>query len=51
MVTMDFEALCGISRTQGDIKGKPLAAIDHFEKLSVDDYGQEIIDLVQRLYS
>ncbi|MCJ7601914.1 MAG: ATP-dependent endonuclease [Desulfobulbaceae bacterium] len=51
MVAPDFEALCGISRSQGKVKGKPLAAIDHFEGVTVVDYEQNIIDLVRRLYS
>ena len=51
IITPDFEVLCGISKAQGQIKGKPLAAIDHFEELAVEDYGKEIVELVKRLYS
>ncbi len=50
VIRPDFEGLFGISRTQGKKMGKPLAAIDHFERLSIDQYPQEAIDLVQRLY-
>jgi len=51
MVAPDFEDLCGISRSQGKVKGKPLAALDHFEALNVEDYEQGIVELIKKLYS
>ena len=50
VLSPDFESLFGISKTQGKKKGKPLASIDHFEELGVDQYPQEAIKLVNRLY-
>lgn len=50
VISPDFEGLFGISKTQGKKKGKPLAAIDHFEELGVDKYPREAVELVKRLY-
>lgn len=33
MFKPDFEGACGVSRSQGDKKGKALAALEHFESL------------------
>ncbi len=51
IVAPEFESMCGISNAQGKIKGKPLAAIDYFEGLPVEEYNQDIIELVRRLFS
>lgn len=50
MVAPEFETLCGISKAQGDKKGKPLAAIDHFDGQELKDYPHEVVELVRRLY-
>jgi len=31
MLSPDFETVSGVSKSQGDKKGKALAALDHFE--------------------
>lgn len=50
MVKPEFEVLCGISKSQGKTKGKPLAAMDHFEQLECEDYPEHLKNLVRRLY-
>lgn len=47
----DFEGACGVSRTQGDKKGKALAALEHFEQLGTDEIPQSLIEVVEAVYS
>lgn len=51
MVVSDFEAACGVSRTQGKRKGKALAALDYFAALPDDQIPERIRELVQSAYS
>ena len=50
MVKPEFEILCRISKSQGKFKGKPLAAMDHFEQMSTEDYPEDLTKLISRLY-
>jgi putative ATP-dependent endonuclease of OLD family len=43
----DFERASGVSRSQGDRKGKALAALDHFDKQSVEDIPAAVVELVR----
>ena len=47
----DFEKASGISRAQGDRKGKALAALDHFDELSRKDIPGPIVELVTAAFS
>ena len=47
----DFEGASGVSKSQGDKKGKALAALEHFEAVEVDDVPDVIKDLVAASYS
>lgn len=45
LLSPDFEGACGVSRNQGEKKGKALAALDHFAKLSDDELPGELVAL------
>ncbi len=47
----DFEAVAGISKNQGKKLGKPMAALEYFEKLSADDVPEVLKQVVQAAYS
>ncbi len=47
----DFERACGVSRTQGDKKGKALAALEHFEGSSAQDIPDVLKSVVEACYS
>jgi CRISPR-associated exonuclease Cas4 len=47
----DFEGACGVSRSQGDDKGKALAALEHFESISVQDIPEALKSVAQACYS
>lgn len=51
MMRSDFEDVSGISTNQGKKLGKPLAAINHFEKTNVSDIPQVMRELVLNIYS
>lgn len=51
MFAPDFEGACGVSRSQGDKKGKALAALEHFERLPIDDMPQAIVEIVDTVYA
>jgi CRISPR-associated exonuclease Cas4 len=46
MFSPDFEGASGISRTQGEKKGKALAALDHFEKIQTKDICNDVIAVI-----
>lgn len=49
VLSPDFERASGVSRTQGEKKGKPLAALDHFER--TDEIPEVIMSIVNVIYS
>ena len=51
VVSPDFERFCGISLTQGERKGKPLAALDHFAATASGDHPLGLADLVRRVFT
>lgn len=46
-----FEKVTGVSRTQGQRKGKPLAAIDYFQNQTEVELAEEIKTVVRAIYS
>ena len=46
----DFESVAGISRTQGDKKGKPIAALDHFTGINAESIPAKLVETVQQAY-
>lgn len=51
MQSPDFETMAEISKTQGEKKGKPIAALDHFESLDVSEIPPDIVELVKVVYN
>ena len=51
MLSPDFEQCSGVSKSQGDKKGKPLAALDHFENLAPEKFPERLRALVEAVYS
>jgi len=51
VVTPDFERFSGIPKSQGEKKGKPLAALDHFNGLDTADIPPAVVDLVTRVFT
>ena len=50
MLSPDFEGIAGVSRTQGQKKGKALAALDHFDGKSADEIPERLRDVVSAIY-
>jgi putative ATP-dependent endonuclease of OLD family len=50
MFCPDFETVAGVSRKQGDNKGKALAALDHLEGLSLDAIPARLTAAVNNAY-
>jgi len=50
MISPDFEEVAGISKSQGDKVGKPLAALQYFEDKSTESIPERIRELVQTIY-
>lgn len=46
----DFEGACGVSRSQGERKGKALAALEHFEKMEAQDVPKALQDVAKVCY-
>lgn len=51
LVSPDFESVAGVSRSQGEKKGKALAAIDHFEAIDVDRVPERLVEIVRAIYA
>ena len=50
IMSPDFEREGGVPRSQGERKGKPLAALDHFDSMSVEQIAASMKDLVRAAY-
>jgi predicted ATP-dependent endonuclease of OLD family len=50
MLCPDFEAISNVSRTQGEKKGKALAALEHFETMDESDIPQRLKEVVQAVF-
>ena len=46
----DYDGVAGISKSQGNKKGKPLAALDYFEKVDAAEIPRRIQDVVRAAY-
>jgi putative ATP-dependent endonuclease of the OLD family len=46
----EFEEAVGVSKTQGEKKGKALAALDHFQDKSPEEIPQRLKEVVQAIY-
>lgn len=46
----DFEGVSGVSRGQGEKKGKPIAALDHFATTTPNDVPARLAEIVRRAY-
>ena len=46
----DFENVLGISKSQGKSKGKPLAALDHFQNIGSEDFDEKVVKLVNDIF-
>ena len=46
----DFEGACGVSKAQGDKKGKALAALEHFENVAANDMPEALVAMVRASY-
>lgn len=51
MVSPDFEGLAGVSRSQGDRKGKALAALDHFAAAGPEGVPPRLTEIVRAVYT
>lgn len=51
MLRPDFETVAGVSKSQGEKKGKPLAAIDHFDAILPEQVAAELRVLVEAIYA
>jgi len=45
-----FEDACGISKGEADRKGKPIAALDHLEKLSLEAVPEALVRVINAAY-
>lgn len=51
MCCADFESIGGVSRSQGEKKGKALAAIEHFQDKRAEEIPEELTNLIRAVYS
>jgi len=51
LLSPDFERFSGVPRAQGEKKGKPLAALDHFAALELADIPEHVQDMIRKIYS
>lgn len=47
MFSPDFEIAANVSKTQGDKKGKVIAALEHFQEITEDKIPHDILDIVK----
>jgi hypothetical protein len=45
-----FEGACGVSKSQGEKKGKAIAALDHFGKLKTEDIPLPLTQIIESAY-
>lgn len=50
MLSPDFEGVSGISHSQAEKKGKAIAALDHFDPMTVDEIPARLVEIVRRAY-
>jgi CRISPR-associated exonuclease Cas4 len=50
VLSPDFETAAGVSKSQGDRKGKALAALDHFEQRQSDDVPEVLRSMLLDVY-
>ena len=50
MLSPDFEGAAGVSRSQGDKKGKALAALDHFDEMPPNEIPDDLTRLIEKIY-
>jgi putative ATP-dependent endonuclease of the OLD family len=50
VLSPDFERASGVSKTQGERKGKAIAALDHFETIKKDDIPAVLINVIAVAY-
>ena len=51
VIKPNFEEAFGISKSQGEKLGKPLAALNHFDAMKIEEYPTAVIELVKNIYS
>ena len=51
MLSPDFEGVAGVSKSQGEKKGKAIAALDHFEKIRKEDIPQQLVEIIEAAYA
>jgi len=50
MLPPDFEGTAGVSKSQGDKRGKALAALDHFDEMLPDEIPAVLRQLIEKIY-
>ena len=50
MLSPDFEGIAGVSKSQGNKKGKALAALDHFDEMPPDKIPDDLKQLIEKIY-
>jgi len=50
ILSPDFEGVSGVPRSQGEKKGKALAALDYFDSLEISQIPKQLQDLVRKIY-
>jgi CRISPR-associated exonuclease Cas4 len=50
ILSPDFEGVSGVPRSQGEKKGKALAALDHFDSLDISQIPTQLQDIVKKVY-
>lgn len=51
VISPEFEGAAGVSKTQCEKKGKPLAAIEHFNAVGHEDIPARLVELVRAVYA
>jgi putative ATP-dependent endonuclease of OLD family len=50
VLSPNFENVAGVPRRQGEKKGKPIAALDHFEMTGLEDIPPRILQIIDAVY-